>query len=109
MSNQNEQVKKPREFWIAIHQANLVNYKTKFSYSAFTDDRDNGPVFTNVHVLESAPVFEMLDKLEAALEFALSNYLDVPVEKKIPEGVLTTGRIIAKEALTELRNWRLKL
>jgi hypothetical protein len=51
----------------------------------------------------------MLDKLEAALEFALSNYLDVPVEKKIPEGVLTTGRIIAKEALTELRNWRLKL
>ena len=34
-----------------------------------------------------------------SLKFCLNNFLDIPVEKAIPDGILTTGRIEAERAL----------
>lgn len=41
-----------------------------------------------------------IERLKSAIEFALKNYLDIPCEKSIPDGILTTGRIVLKQALS---------
>jgi len=40
-------------------------------------------------------------RLEAAIEFVLKNYLDIPCEGPLNDGILVTGRIIAQQALKE--------
>lgn len=53
--------------------------------------------------VENSELSRKLEICKSALEFVYKNYLDIPVDNPNKKGVLTTGRIIARQALEEIK------
>jgi hypothetical protein len=115
MSNQNEQVKKPREYFVVDFKRNVyvpTNILKLYIYKEEPTDIELMPQGELFKVLEAAPVFEMLDKLELVLKF-YSGLADEVYAVNVTTSVGPHEHTIdrgekAEELLNELRNWRLK-